>query len=183
MIKLVTRTLLLTLVLLLTPAPMISMAHVLETQGSVGAVLHINPADDPIAGQQANIFFDFKDKTNRFKSADCDCRLVVDRAGANIYDQPFTDPGGGDFTFPARDVYSVKAVGTPKAGATFDAFTLSYSVRVERGSDGATSSTNRASTASIIGLVTFGIVTAVGLFFVRRKIMSSIKNKTASNVR
>lgn len=107
-------------------------AHVLESDGTIGAVLHIDPDDDPIAGEETGIYFDFKDKTNRYKNEDCICQLVIEQDGQVIYEKPFTRPGGGTFTFPSRGVYAVKAVGVPKNAGAFDTFKISYDVRVER---------------------------------------------------
>lgn len=41
-------------------------AHVLvsDESNTVGAVLHITPDDDPIAGESAHIFFDVQDKNS-----------------------------------------------------------------------------------------------------------------------
>lgn len=49
--------------------PTIASAHVLKTDGSIGAVVHIDPDDDPIIGKSANFFLEFKDTKNKFQLA------------------------------------------------------------------------------------------------------------------
>lgn len=151
-------------------------AHVLETEGTIGAVLHIDPDDDPIAGEKSGIYFEIKDKTNRFKAQDCNCRLIIERAGQTIYDQPFTRSEGGEFTFPARDVYTVKAVGVPKSSGAFDSFQLSYDIRVQRGvnqSDAAAG--NPAQTKKIAILAAVIVAVILILTVLRYKIIKKAK--------
>ncbi len=138
-------------------------AHVLETAGSIGAVLHIDPDDDPVAGEKSGIYFEIKDKTNRFKAQDCNCRLIIDRAGQTIYDQPFTKSEGGEFTFPARDVYTVKAVGAPKITGAFDSFELSYDIRVQRGMNQQGVSTINSGQTKKIALLIVALVAIIVL--------------------
>ena len=56
-------------------------AHILKTDGSIGAVLHIDPDDDPIARQSSYFFFEFKDKQNIFKLENCDCKITIFEQG------------------------------------------------------------------------------------------------------
>ncbi|MGI9027827.1 MAG: hypothetical protein ACR2FM_03235 [Candidatus Saccharimonadales bacterium] len=149
-------------------------AHVLESQDTIGAVLHIDPDDDPVAGESTGIYFEFKDKTNRFKVQDCNCKLVVQQDNQTIYDQSFGQVAGGEFTFPERGVYVVKAIGSPKTASAFDAFELSYDVRVQRGigQPDATSSTGK--TKNIVLLVGGVVLVSSLLLAVRYKIMKKV---------
>ena len=126
---------LLTLPFLLQSKPV--NAHVLETDKSIGAVLHIDPDDDPIAGQKSTFYFDFRDTTNKLSLTDCDCLFTVKEGGTQIYSAPLsvssTKEGVAGVTFPTRDVYSVQITGKPLNGADFSGFTLSYDIRVDRG--------------------------------------------------
>lgn len=114
-------------------------AHVLRTDGSIGAVLHIDPNDDPIAGQPATLIFEFKDTQGKFQPGRCTCQLsITNGAGQQVLGQALTFPPGqqvavNQFTFPTRDVYAVTAVGQPQTPNDFQPFTLTYSVRVARG--------------------------------------------------
>lgn len=132
---------LLCLLAFLFNAPL-TKAHTLKTSGSVGAVMHVSPEDDPIAGEQSDFFFEFKDKNNKFKPENCDCTFAILQSEKEIYTQPLfansTDPSltnaSVSFTFPQRDVYKIKIDGKPKS-ADFEAFTLEYDIRVSRVSE------------------------------------------------
>ncbi len=132
-------------------------AHVLESSGSIGAVLHIDPEDDPIAGQPAGFFFDFKDKQNKFKPEKCDCTFVVLENGQQIYSQPLFQGNASPsltsasvfYTFPKKDVYQVQVKGKPLKPNDFEPFTLKFDIRVAR-EGGQLSSSNSDSAASWI---------------------------------
>src|SRR5882672_6466726 len=53
-------------------------AHFLASDRNIGAVLHVDPNDQPIAGSQTSFFFEFKDKQNKFKAENCDCTFAID---------------------------------------------------------------------------------------------------------
>jgi len=115
-------------------------AHILKTDGSIGAVLHIDPEDDPIAGQQAGFFFEFKDTKNQFQPQKCNCVFSVLENGAQIYTQPLFQnnlkpsltSASVFYTFSGKDVYQVRVVGAPTVTNGFQPFTLIYDIRVSR---------------------------------------------------
>lgn len=120
--------------------PALVSAHELGTDSSVGAVLHIDPADDPIVGQQAGIFFEFKDTEGKFKPENCNCTFSVVENGNEIYSQDLfqTNPSPSltsasvYYTFPKKDAYELKVAGKPKTPDAFDEFNLSFKVNVTR---------------------------------------------------
>src|SRR5947207_173429 len=63
-------------------------AHILQTDKNIGAVLHIDPEDDPIAGEQSGFFFEFKDIQNKFEPKNCTCTISIIRENKEIYSQP-----------------------------------------------------------------------------------------------
>lgn len=117
----------------------LASAHVLLTDGSIGAVLHIDPDDDPIVNQPSSFFFDFKDTTNRINLLSCDCQFEIFANGKQIYSQPIASTNKTaatlTYTFPARSIYTVKVVGNPTDGSSFSPFTLTDDVRVSRVAD------------------------------------------------
>lgn len=115
-------------------------AHVLQTDGTIGAVMHIDPNDDPIAGQQAGLFFTFKDTTDKFDAKNCDCKIAILESGKTMYAQPLfpntstppLDNASLFYTFPSPNVYQVVITGTPTSKNAFQSFKLVYAVRVEK---------------------------------------------------
>src|SRR5579885_451375 len=91
-------------------------AHVLKSDGSIGAVMHIDPNDDPVANSPATFFFEIKDKTNKFTPQNCDCRVDIYENGKVIYsDSLFVGSSFNNisspvfqYTFPQKDVYQVQ---------------------------------------------------------------------------
>lgn len=118
-------------------------AHTLKTSGSVGAVVHVSPEDDPIAGESTDFFFEFKDKNGKFKPENCDCKVVILKSGQESYSSPLfqnnTDPSltnaSFSYTFPEKDVYTVKVIGNPTTPDAFQSFNLEYDIRVARESE------------------------------------------------
>ncbi len=153
--------------------PSLVTAHVVKSDKSIGAVLHIDPDDDPIAGEKSTFFFDIKDKSGRFQESNCKCKLIVKQSDIVIYEELFNRSGGGTFSFPERGVYSVSAVGEPISGNTFTPFELSYNIRVERGVG---KNTEKVNISNRIPFVLTGVIASLFLFiFIRYKIVHSIK--------
>lgn len=158
-------------------------AHILLTDGSIGAVVHVNPEDDPVIGQPASFFFEFKDKTNKFSPADCDCQYSLAQNGkvltsGNLFadtETPSLDNASFNYSFPEKGVYSIIITGKPKTNGSFQSFKLEDTIRVERGSEA--DSLPEASTKSnwfalhTIHFVVLGIGSAIALaiVFVGRK--------------
>jgi hypothetical protein len=160
----------------LVNVPAIS-AHVLETGGSVGAVLHIDPGDDPAAGEPAYFFLELKDTQKRFRPQDCECSVSILRAGTEIHKQGLYDNGQPDkpneasfsFTFPEPDVYAVKVSGKP-VGNSFTPFTLTYDIRVSRTATGTTASAKNIPWGKGIPVLAIGgIIAAIGYRLFRKK--------------
>ncbi len=110
-------------------------AHVLKTDQTIGAILHIDPNDSPVAGEPASIFFDLKDSANIFAIEDCTCVVSVLQNGESIFEKTVTRISPVTYTFPERSIYTVQFSGTPKAelssAASFEPFVLSYDIRVD----------------------------------------------------
>jgi len=114
-------------------------AHVLRIDKNIGAVLHIDPNDNPIAGQQAGFFFEFTDRQNKFKPSNCDCTFLITENGETIFSQPLfannNKPSLSNasifFTFPKRDVYQIQVIGKPISQGDFQPFTLTWDWRVD----------------------------------------------------
>jgi hypothetical protein len=153
-------------------------AHVLQTDGSIGAVLHMDPEDDPIAGEQTGFFFEFKDTSGKFNPQNCSCTFSVIEDGKQLFTQPLFQNASSSsltsaslfYTFPEKNVYQVKVAGQSQTPGQFQSFTLTYDVRVARqtiNSNPTVSSNTSNSTSGwlqispvqlIGGLLTFGFL-------------------------
>ncbi len=119
-------------------------AHVLKTDGSIGAVLHISPEDDPVAGEDSSFFFDFKDKNGKFDPANCDCIGAILQNDKEIFSQPLfqnnpnpsLDDASFSYAFSGKGIYTVQVAGKPISDG-FEPFILSWDIRVEREASGA----------------------------------------------
>jgi hypothetical protein len=114
-------------------------AHILETDGVIGAVLHINPEDDPIAKAQTVFFLEFKQKGGQFHPQDYDCVVSIAQDEQVIFTQNLFEPGSSpdstsfsfSYVFPKKALYKLVVSGIPVAGES-PSFTLVFDIRVER---------------------------------------------------
>jgi len=112
-------------------------AHVLQTDGDIGAVLHINPDDNPVSGTPISYVLSFADTTGRMTLPKCACGITILENGHQVARKPLVATAAmqsdDTFTFPKPDVYILKISGAPKTPGAFQPFTLSYTVRVSGG--------------------------------------------------
>lgn len=164
-------------------------AHFLKTDGSIGAVLHIDPDDDPIAGSQSGFFFEFKDKANKFSPDKCDCTFLIIEDGKQIFSQPLFANNASPsltsasvfYTFPERNVYQIKVVGKPQTPGAFQPFTLVYDVRVARTFDNSAQGSTNISLPSWLTVhwphfILAGIGTIFVIFATIKQQLSKRKN-------
>ncbi len=156
-------------------SPKVASAHVLETDGPIGAVLHIDPDDDPIVGQDAHFYFDFKAKGTSFNLNNCSCNFEILENNNQINSQSLTSSGQDTtsahvtFNFPKKGIYQLLVTGT-STNSSFPDFKLSYDLRVSRESAENKESTNFfGKYINIFILVTIAIVFLAFVFFGNRK--------------
>jgi hypothetical protein len=114
-----------------------SSAHVLQTDGSMGAVLHIDPNDAPIAAQPAYFFLDFASKGGTFTLANCTCNAVLSTTDGTVLARPTINPiasqtseGTFQYQFSSSNEYLLTVSGAPVSGNAFQTFTLKYTFQV-----------------------------------------------------
>lgn len=114
-------------------------AHVLKAENHIGVVMHIDPDDDPIAGQVSTFYFDFKDPENEFDAGKCDCTFHVISEGKEINTQHIfnvikdgSNSSTVQYTFPKKGDYTVKLTGVPVGDAKFESFEISLDWSVRR---------------------------------------------------
>lgn len=154
----------------------VAEAHVLKSNGTVGAVMHVTPDDDPIAGQESSFYFEFKDTEGKFKPTLCECTVRIKKAGREIYTQPLfsanTDPSLSNtsfsYTFPEKNIYTLTIEGKPTIVNGFTPFTLSYDLRVDRTAD-TEKETNDATLLPKLVLIFLLITVGAGIFFMKKR--------------
>lgn len=112
-------------------------AHVLlvDRQANIAAVLHINPDDDPVAGEPSELYFDVQD-------ADSDTRIpysayqlvITDEQNNNTVVRTVASNNtvGVEYTFPTRGLYRLNLRSNPGYDS-LQKISLQTSVRVSRG--------------------------------------------------
>lgn len=153
--KIIVLTFLLLNIFVFTPK---AQAHFLATDRNIGAILHVDPNDEPFAGSQASFFFEFKDKEGKFTPQNCDCIFSIVENGKEIYSQPLFQNNANQnltnasvfYTFPQRDVYTIQVIGKPLTPNTFQPFTLTWNFRVDQQTSGQDRTSNNPLIAHFI---------------------------------
>jgi hypothetical protein len=133
------------LIFILLLLPLSLSAHEIKTSGTLNVLLHMEPLDNPAAGEDAQLLFSVEDTAAKFKFSDCTCRVIVkssdDKELFNRLVTPEDDaPDWGvnvariPFVFPQIGIYRVFLQGTSTKN-TFAAFNLEYDKRIERQSE------------------------------------------------
>lgn len=148
-------------------------AHILLTDGSIGAVVHISPDDDPIVGENADFFFEFKDKDNKFQPQNCDCQYEI-KNGDNIIasgdlfasaTNPSLENASFSLVFPEKGIYHLSVIGKPKNSGDFNQFNLTDSIRIERTSESkSTNNEENFFTSHYLHFFVFGA--GIGIFLI-----------------
>lgn len=137
MLKKIIYTIMVALFLLSAPN---AYAHILKTDGTIGAVMHINPDDDPIAAKPSDFFFEIKDTENKFSLSKCHCEGLVIKNDQIVYSTSLSSHNGEEditsagftYTFPDKGIYTIMVNGMPLESISFKTFSLKYTVRVDR---------------------------------------------------
>lgn len=109
--------------------------HNLQSSGSIGAVMHVDPNDAPVVDQQAFFFFAIKDKDNKFQFENCDCTGAIVQKEKVLYLAPLTqvaknaDPGF-NYVFSQNGDYEVRLSGKAVDGKTFKDFEIEFPLQV-----------------------------------------------------
>lgn len=181
---------LLIIVGLLLKYPGLVSAHILKTDGYIGAVLHIDPDDDPIVNKQTGFFFEFKDKQNKFTPQNCNCTFSISEDNKEIFSQPLfqnstspsLDSASLFFTFPEKNVYQLKVTGQPNTPDAFQKFTLVYDIRVAR-EDSTPQQTVANSSGGLTDWIKSHVIHLVGGFLVLGFLIFVLVKQSRSKVK
>ena len=153
------------LVLAITMLPAPAHAHVLKTDGTIGAELHIPPSHHPIAGETTKYTLRFN-SDDAFDLQTCDCTVTILRGSTAIATKPLNRSSRtfseNQFVFEKSGAYTLRVHGSPKEAAGFQPFQLDYTFRVGKG---------RAQTQSMPTVVWIGIAAAIGIVVLAAYIM------------
>lgn len=112
---------------LLSPS---ASAHTLKTDGTISAVLHFQPDDDPMSNKPSEYILFLNDSTKRFSLGDCNCTITIKKDGKTMSTSPMqlNTQGviGGSITFAEAGAYEVIFEGSPHKKDTFQPFSLRY---------------------------------------------------------
>lgn len=161
-------------------------AHFLETDKLIGAVLHIDPNDAPVAGKQASFFLEFKDQQNKFDPKNCDCIFQISENNQPIFTQPLfqnestpsLDNAAVFYTFSKPDVYQITVSGKPLTPNSFHSFNLVWNIRVEA-TDSSAQAANPYFKILIYGLLAVLAIILVLVFALKK---SRTKNQESKHV-
>ncbi len=107
-----------------------AFAHVVirDETNSVGAVLHITPDDDPVAGDKANLYFSIENQS--LVRSNVTIAITDEATGqiANVEASMNSSSVSAEYVFPSRGVYSInlKVSGVEN-------YNFSYTQRVTKG--------------------------------------------------
>jgi hypothetical protein len=162
--------------------PASASAHVLKTDGSIGAVLHIDPEDNPSVGEPASFFFEFKDRQGKFLLDKCDCTVAILRDGTTVFSTKLGSSPIVSYTFPEQGEYVIEAAGMPRIEGDFQPFTLRYGLQVDKESVAA-GAISPATSNHTLHYILFG--GAFGVFFLllfRDKVRTGRNKKSGDKI-
>jgi hypothetical protein len=118
----------------------IAYSHELVADKDVGALMHIEPSDDPKVGVSSKVWFDLVKKGGQKVSlAECDCVFSLYKGTARtalvqprLMDSKAEETKSvlsAQITFPERGAYRLVLSGKPKGKTIFTPFTLRWTVR------------------------------------------------------
>lgn len=122
-------------------------AHKVETTGDVGGTLHIEPNDNPRAGESTQAWFALTRKGGKvIPLQQCNCQLAVYAEPHTPGEPALLEPSlkpvnaeiyqgipGADITFPKPGIYQLQLRGKPTSGANFKPFEFAFEVTVAAG--------------------------------------------------
>lgn len=121
-------------------------AHVLQTSGSVNAILHIEPNDDPEINKLSNFFLDFTDAKEKIDLTSCDCDIRITLDDKEVFAKTNGDEGlvlkpqeiNFSYTFLKTGNYELEVAGNPSKSVSWKPFNLKYTIEIEDGTESAT---------------------------------------------
>jgi hypothetical protein len=125
----------------------LASAHNVKTTADVGGTLHIQPNDNPRAGEPSQVWIALTRKGGKvIPLKECNCKLVVYAEPHSPKEPALLEPPlqaitaerykgipGSEITFPKPGAYLVQLSGKPASGQSFQPFKLKFEVTVAAG--------------------------------------------------
>lgn len=122
-------------------------AHTVKVAEDVGGTLHIEPNDNPKAGESSETWIALTRKGGKIVPLkDCNCKIEVYLKPRTTVSVPLLKPAlkpiytsqyqgipGADIVFPKPGNYEIQISGTPKTKTNFKQFTLTFPITVAAG--------------------------------------------------
>ncbi|WP_292771938.1 hypothetical protein [Nostoc sp. NOS(2021)] len=119
-------------------------AHQVEVAADVGATLHIEPNDNPSAGEPSQAWFALTRRGGKvIPLSQCNCQLAVYAKPYAAGEPPLLEPAlepvaaeryqgvpGAEVVFPKPGIYELQLNGKPVSGARFKPFKFKFEVTV-----------------------------------------------------
>ena len=167
-----------------TTAPTVK-AHELESNNGVSVIFHIEPDDNPTAGEPTVLNMLFSDKAGGFKISNYALKVELRQGKKLLVSYPVapaffgaTREGDSTITFPSTGSYDIKLIGTTKDPSK-QSFKFDYDVSVKNaGATSGAKNTGNVKTVFILSafsLIVLGVIAA-------RAIASGGKYKKPSKV-
>ena len=139
--------LLLVLSSLIVTANTQTLAHTVQISENVGATIHLEPNDNPRAGEVTQIWFALTRKGGKvIPLKDCNCQLaiytephvtgelaLIEPRLKSIQAERYQDIPGAEVTFPKPGAYQLQLSGKPVNEGSFKPFELKFVVTVATG--------------------------------------------------
>jgi hypothetical protein len=124
-----------------------TVAHQVQISDDVGATIHIEPKDNPRAGEPSQAWFALTRKGGRvIPLTQCECELLIyaepHTPGEPALLEPSLEPvsaeryqgiPGAEITFPRPGLYQLQLNGKPKTEGSFQPFKFNFQVTVAAG--------------------------------------------------
>ncbi len=134
----------------------VASAHNIKTTADVGGTLHIQPNDNPRAGEPSQVWIALTRKGGKvIPLKECNCKLVVYAEPHSPKEPALLEPSlqamsveryqgipGSEITFPKPGAYLLQLSGKPASGESFQPFKLKFQVTVAVGSTSAIETQN-----------------------------------------
>lgn len=155
----------------LTLSPTVK-AHTLltDTRGRAGAVLHVGSDDDPVAGEQSDLFYDIQRDSISSKTHSFTLAVTGPNGASAVPVSVSGSSAAASYVFTAQGVYTLTLTVTPLTGDSSQVLVFQHVQRVSRGIVLSPTSQPDTTWAEIVAIISGCGLLVVGIFaFNKRK--------------